>query len=139
MIPIDRRKKGEEARSLYRIKEVLDGKGIVIIFPEGGRTNKGNNFLYSEKGNRIRELKNGIGWLVVRTGALVLPVWVEGTDTLLPNHPTKLFSTFRLQGRATIKIGVPLDFGRVTKRFGSAERVTQQIAHSLLELADEEE
>lgn len=137
-IPIERGNKTAEGRTLYRIKKALDRKKIVVLFAEGGRTFKGESFLYSRKGKRIRELKPGIGWLVVRTGSRVLPIWVEGTDQVLPNHPTKLFCGVNLRARITIKIGKLLRF-RPSMRIGSGREITQKISDALLKLADEEE
>lgn len=139
-IPIERGNKIAEGRTLYRIKKALDQKKIVVLFAEGGRTFKGKDgdFLYSTKGKRIRKLKYGIGWLVVRTGARVLPIWVEGTDQVLPNHPIKLFCGINLRARITIKIGKLLRF-RPSMRIGSGKEITQKISDALLKLADEEE
>lgn len=138
-IPIERGNKTAELRSLYQMKKVLDKKRIVVLFAEGGRTFKGKDgdFLYSTKGKKIRKLKDGIGWLVVKTGARVLPVWVEGTDQVLPNHPTKLFCGINPRARVTIKIGNLMRF-RPRLRIGSGEKITQKIQEALLNLADEE-
>lgn len=138
LVPVNRQDKGAESRSLSRIRRILDDKGIVIIFAEGGRTFKGEKFLYSRTGKRMRELKNGVGLLVARTGAMVLPVWVEGTDEMLPNHPDKLFTGLRLNKKATIKIGRLMRLRR-TRRLGYSKEITPKIAQALLELADEEE
>ncbi len=137
-IPIERGNKIAEARTLYRMKEALDQKRIVVLFAEGGRTFRGERFLYSKKGRKIRELKPGIGWLVVRTGARVLPIWVEGTDQFLPNHQTKLFYSINPRAKITIKIGKLLRF-RLSLRIGSSKEITQKISQALLDLADEEE
>jgi len=139
-IPIKRGNKIAELRSLYQIKKTLDQNRIVILFAEGGRTFRGKDgdFLYSTKGKKIRKLKDGIGWLVVKTRAGVLPIWVEGTDQVLPNHPTKLFCDINPRARITIKIGNLLRF-RPSLRIGSAgKEITQKISDALLKLADEE-
>lgn len=138
-IPVDREDEREGLRSFFQMKEIVKSGGIVILFPEGGRTFKGENFLYSQGGKRIRIFKDGLGWLVLKTGALVLPVWVEGTDEVLPNDPDKLFTRLRFGDRIiiTIKIGQPLRLQGLpaVKR----EQATQMIANALLKLADEEE
>lgn len=74
---------------------------------------------------------------MVRTGARVLPVWVEGTDKVLLNDPNKLFAGIDLRGKITIKIGHLLQL-RVSRRLGSSQQVTQRISQALLDLADEE-
>lgn len=137
LIPIDRKNRGRGGRTLLRMKKVLDDRGIIIFFAEEGRTFKGQEFLYSKKGKRIRRITRAVAWLALKTGASILPVWVEGTERILPNHPQKLFVALRLGETATIKIGHLLGF-RPTQRVGDAEKITQIISNALLNLADEE-
>ena len=136
-IPIDRKNTQGKFKAFFETKEVITSGGIIILFPEGGRTFKGKRFLYSQKGKKLRILKNGIGWLVLQTKALVVPVWVEGTDKVLPNNPEKLFSLPHFGEKITIKIGTPLRFHQSSRY--SRNQVTQIIAKALLKLADEEE
>jgi len=138
VVPITRGDVREEAKSLFMMRDILNSGGRIILFAEGGRTSKGETFLHSKKGRKIRELKSGIGWLVMKTGAEVLPVWVEGTDKVLPNVQDRLFTWPKLGGRITIKIGQPLRFQK-NSPYLTKEAITQIIANALLELADEEE
>lgn len=135
-IPIDRTDRRGELKTLFRMKDILKSGGVLILFPEGGRTFNGKEFLYSERRNRIRILKEGIGWLVMKTEPLVVPIWIEGADEILPNQANKLYYTLpRFWRRMTIKIGKPLRFGNPSRK----EEVTQKLAIALLKLADEEE
>ena len=137
LIPVGRGDKHSEAASFLRIKKALDKGRVIIIFPEGGRTFKGERFLYSKEGKRIRTLKGGIALLIRKTKAMVVPVWIEGTERFLPNSKHKLFTRFQLSKKAmAVKIGEPLQFqaDENTKR----EEIVQVIASSLLQLADEE-
>ncbi len=138
MIPIDRSSERKELQSLFRMKRILNSKGIIILFSEGGRTYLGENFLYSQKGKRIRIFKGGLGWLVLKTEAMVLPVWVEGTDKFLPHadSPDKLFCWPNFREKFFIRIGKPLKF-EGSPAVGR-EVVTQMVANALLKLADEE-
>jgi 1-acyl-sn-glycerol-3-phosphate acyltransferase len=139
LIPINRGDKSELAISVVKIKKILDQDGVVILFPEGGRTFKGNKFVFSKTGKRIRELETGIGWLIRKTGALVVPIWVEGTNRVLPNAPGRLFVLPNLRGgKITIRIGRPLLFQK-NSPYLTKEEVTQIIASVLIDLADEEE
>lgn len=140
LIPVDRTSKRAEAGSLFQIKSAINCGRVVVIFPEGGRTFKGEHFIYSRGGKRIRTLKGGVGWLALKTGALVVPVWIEGSDKVLPNSHARLFTKFRLNHTITIKIGNPTKFAEDKSRSASRrEQINQEIASSLLELADEEE
>ena len=135
-IPIDRTDKRAELKAFFKMKKILSSGGRIVFFPEGGRTFKGNDFFYSQKGKRIRTLKEGAGLLIAKTKALILPIWVEGTDQVLPNSPDpeKLYYTFpRIWKKITIKIGDPLKFEEGNQK----EEITQKLVTTLLKLADE--
>jgi 1-acyl-sn-glycerol-3-phosphate acyltransferase len=129
-IPIKRGDEKEERRAFFEMKRVLESGGRLILFPEAGRTFKGKKFFLSKNGKKIRELKNGIGWLALKARSLIVPVWVEGTDEVLPNESWKI----KFWKRVIIKIGQPLKFTnqKISPRF-----VTLQITQSLLKLAEE--
>jgi 1-acyl-sn-glycerol-3-phosphate acyltransferase len=111
----------------------------LILFPEGGRTAKGDEFVYSASGShRVRRFKEGIGQLVARTGCATLPVWVEGSDKALPIGS----AIPRVQHRVTLRVGTVQQYER--RRFASryelraaARETTQQLCDALLALADE--
>jgi len=131
-IPVDRNG-GVRGRtgSVLALKKVLEDGGRVLIFPEGSRTFKAirNGELKTANGSRVGKLKDGAAWLALKTGARVLPIWVEGTDKVLPNDK---FPFPRLWHKVTIKIGTPFHVTGNT-RTGA----TSEIAQALLELADE--
>jgi len=118
---------------LRRMKRFLENGKRIILFPEGGRTYKGSEFCYSEKGKRIRKLTDGVGWLAVNTGVPVVPVWMEGTDKFLPNTPKIKFIFPRFWKKILIKIGNPLKLDRE-----GIEEATGKIEQLVLNLADEE-
>jgi len=135
LVPIDREDDREAFRALRRIKKILDFGGIVILFPEGGRTFKGKTFFTSDKGKKLRILKEGIGWLILKTNPLIVPVWIDGVEKVLPNKPDKLYHCIpRFWKGVTVKIGEPIHIEDKKK-----EEITQEIALILLKLADEEE
>ncbi len=135
-VPIDRDNQRERARAFVLIKRILISGETVILFPEGGRTFKGSEFYYSKKGKRIRTLKEGVSLLISKTNPLVLPVWVDGAEIVLPNLPDKLYHTFpRFWKGVTIKIGEPLKFSETD----SPEKIAEKLIITLLKLADEEE
>jgi len=132
-VPVDRNGRPQDRiNSVSAIKCILEDGGRVLIFPEGGRTFKTvqKGRLKSAGGKEIGNLKHGAAWLAINTGARVLPIWIEGTDKVLPNNK---FPLPRLWHRITIKIGEPfLVSGSVRKE------ATSEIARALLALADEE-
>ncbi len=131
-VPIDRGNRRSEVTAFFRMAEIINSEGILILFPEGGRTDNGTDFHYSRKGKRIRILKQGIASLISRTGASVLYIWVEGAEKVMPIVKDKLYVRPRL-GRVFIKIGKTVNF----EKHISKEKIIQQIQTDLLELADE--
>ncbi|OGY91655.1 MAG: hypothetical protein A3B31_03005 [Candidatus Komeilibacteria bacterium RIFCSPLOWO2_01_FULL_53_11] len=103
----------------------------LIIFPEGGRTYRGNSYQYGANGRRIRGLKSGIEKLVKLTSVPVLPVWVEGSDHVLPNGSR----IPRLWRKVTIVIGEPTTFPIADVHVQNA--VTKKIGEALLKLSEE--
>jgi len=121
-------------RSLVKIIRVLRNGGIVIFFPEGGRTFKGKTFLFSKKKKKVlRTLRSGIGDIVCKTNATVVPVWIEGAENVLPNNGAIIP---RLWRKVTITIGKSMDYnhGAVLER----KQITQEVSDALLQLADED-
>ena len=131
-VPVDRNG-GAHGRigTVLALKKTLETGGRILIFPEGTRTFKAvkKSEVRSASGKQMGKLKDGASWLALKTGAKVLPIWVEGTDKVLPNNK---FPFPRLWHRMTIKIGTPFVAEGATR-----EEVTLQITRSLLGLADE--
>ena len=132
LIPITRGDKRDEIRGLKRAKEVLKAGGIMLIFPEGGRTFKGEDFLTSPvKGKKIRRFISGFAWLAAKTEATVLPVWVEGTDRVSPNFNQAKYAFPRFWRKTAIVIGQPLRFSGQ-----DYEQITKTVEKAVLDLAD---
>ncbi len=131
-VPVDRNG-GARGRvgTIMALKEILDNGGRILIFPEGARTFKavqrtGN---VSPNGKQMGRLKDGAAWLALNTSARVLPIWVEGTDKVLPNNKLPFP---RLWHRITVRIGDPFMVQGSTR-----QEATTEITQSLLELAGE--
>ncbi len=129
-VPIERGNARKGMKALLKIRDIINNGGVVIIFPEGGRTFKGESFFYSRNGKRMRSLKGGIGWLALKTKASILPVWVDNTDYFLPNRKTWP----RFRKKIVINIGEPFILQNIEK-----EEAIQKIATSILDLANYEE
>lgn len=86
----------------------LIGQGYsVLIFPEGGRQRRG------EEGWSIGEFRVGVGEIALRTGAPIVPCFIQGTGELLPKGKGRLIP-FTLQALwgTTRKNTVHLTFGK---------------------------
>jgi len=118
--------------TILALKETLETGRRVLIFPEGTRTYKAmkKSGTTTVSGKKLGELKDGAAWLAIKTNARILPIWVEGTDTVLPNDGLPVP---RLWHRITIKIGTPFSV-----QDGKRRQATSEITQALLNLADEE-
>jgi 1-acyl-sn-glycerol-3-phosphate acyltransferase len=92
--PIDRGNADGDAMATAR--EILEGGGVVVIFPEGTRTRPGT----------LGAPKRGVGRLALETGAPVVPVAVIGTEAIRNGW------RFRPH-KVRIRCGSPLRFPRV--------------------------
>jgi 1-acyl-sn-glycerol-3-phosphate acyltransferase len=132
-VPVDRNG-GPHGRmsTVSALRKILENGGRVLIFPEGTRTFKAihKSKVGNANGNRLGKLKDGAAWLALKTNAKILPIWVEGTDKVLPNNK---FPLPRLWRRMTISIGHPF-----LARGNTRHQVTSEITQSLLILADEQ-
>jgi 1-acyl-sn-glycerol-3-phosphate acyltransferase len=110
--PVRRGKRDEE--SITTALRILRDGGMLVIYPEGGRSRSG----------RIGELgaRPGLGRLALESGAPVVPVAIHGSE--------RARNWRRLQFPAvTVAYGPPMDFGRQT---GSARQRQQQVADEVL-------
>lgn len=143
MIPVERGDRKKEAFCFLQVIKAIESGRPAIIFPEGGRTFKGKDdeFHYSEKRKKIRPFKGGVGLLASRTKCLIVPVWIEGSDKVVPNSKKTLWtklSWWKLFKKGiTIKIGRPIDAKDFPAK--NREEITQKIVISLLKLADSDD
>jgi len=137
-IPVKRDGTAKDRMStVLALREVLNQRGRIILFPEGGRTYKSKEKIQSLKGKEIGRLKGGVALLALQTGAKIVPVWVEGTDKFLPNGK---FFLPRLWHRITINIGNPffLDSATPHRSFRETRKAaSHRIVQALLETGDE--
>ena len=96
-VPIQRGAQRAAMGALEQGAEILENSGAFAIYPEGTRSPDG----------RLYRGRTGVGWLVLATGARVLPVGVTGTEKIQPLGA----SWPRVLGpRPTVRIGPPMDF-----------------------------
>jgi 1-acyl-sn-glycerol-3-phosphate acyltransferase len=95
-VPIQRGAQRAAMGALEQAVEILGDGGAFAIYPEGTRSEDG----------RLYRGRTGVGWLVLASGAKVLPIGLEGTDRIQPVGA----AWPRMGVRATIRIGPPMDF-----------------------------
>ncbi len=69
-----------DERAVATVYQVLDRRGVVLIFPEGR---------YS-RGRALRPLKNGIAYFALQAGVPIVPIAVEGIDRLRLFRPVRI-------------------------------------------------
>jgi 1-acyl-sn-glycerol-3-phosphate acyltransferase len=92
-VPVDR--EGGGAAGLRKIFEVLEAGRTIVIFPEGTRTRDG----------QLQRARSGIGLLVIKSDAQVVPVRVFGTFQAFGRH-----CRLPRPRPVSVKFGRPLDF-----------------------------
>ena len=115
-VPIDRESTGR--KSADHMSLLIERGWSLVIYPEGGRSPDGWG----------QPFKGGAAYLSGRTGAPVVPVFIDGTDSILGkgmNVPKP--------GRTRVTFGRPItpETGESTRRYND------RIARAVAELADE--
>lgn len=91
-VPVDR--DGGGAKGLKAILDRLLAGGAIVLFPEGTRTRDG----------KLQPARSGIGLIVIKSTAPVIPVRVFGTFEAYGRH-----AKFPRPTRIVVKYGAPLD------------------------------
>jgi 1-acyl-sn-glycerol-3-phosphate acyltransferase len=115
-IPIDREVAGRKSSDM--IRGLVDDGWSLVIFPEGGRSKDGWG----------QEFKGGAAYLSGRTGAPVVPVYIDGTGSVFGKGMKR-----PKPGRTRVTFGSPLsiDQDENTRRFNA------RIEAAVTALADE--
>lgn len=115
-IPVVRESKISGGRFIISLSGILNDSRIVVLFPEGGRTYKGEKFKFSSKGKKIRSFKEGILPIFSKSSSMIIPVWIEGGESILPNisyKGKKRGLPFpRLGGKMIVRFGWPFFFNK---------------------------
>ena len=120
VVPVDR--EGGGAAGLRGILDRLLAGGAILLFPEGTRTTDG----------RLQKARSGVGLVVIKSQAPVVPVRVFGTYAAMRRH-----QFVPRPRRVAIKYGQPLDFGplRTEARTCAKPRlkaIYQQVADEIM-------
>ena len=119
-VPVDR--DGGGATGLRAILDRLLAGGAIIVFPEGTRSSDG----------RLQSARAGLGLLVIKSKACVVPVRVFGTFEAYGRQ-----HKFPRPRRITVKYGLPLDFPALraeveTSSKSRAKEIYQEVADEIM-------
>jgi 1-acyl-sn-glycerol-3-phosphate acyltransferase len=92
-LPVNRENPRAAARNIQQAADKIQEGFSILIFPEGGRT----------RGDQMRPLKPGAGYIAIRAGAPVVPMAIVGTRDILPPNSMHL-----RPGRAELRVGKPI-------------------------------
>ncbi len=110
--------------TLEAAAEILRAGELFGFYPEGTRSPDG----------RLYRGRSGLGWLVLNTGAPVIPVAMSGTRKMMP--PGKLPRPAKIE----IKIGKPMEFGHLAgDPPGRARRIiADEVMQAIRDLSGQE-
>ncbi len=122
MRSINVKEKGANIAALRDAVEVLRQNGVIGIFPEGGVSKEG----------RLQEGNLGIGFLVKKSGAPVVPAFISGTYEALPKG--KIIPKI---SKIKITFGKPMVFKNTQdiEDKKSIEEITRQIMKQIERLS----
>ena len=120
VVPVDR--DGGGATGLRQIFDRLMDDGAIVLFPEGTRTLSGC----------LRPARSGVGLVVIKSEAPVIPVRVFGTFEAMGRH-----LRFPRPNRVIVKYGKPLWFAQLRARTkacskAEAKAIYQQVAEEIM-------
>jgi len=116
------------ARGLRDLESVLSARLPLILFPEGRRSADG----------QLLEFKPGAAMLAVRTGAPIVPIYIEGALEAMPR-----MTWLPRPSRVTVRFGEPIDpmpFRRAiadgsTNKRDAYDRLTERLRTAVAALA----
>jgi 1-acyl-sn-glycerol-3-phosphate acyltransferase len=125
-VPIRRGTGRAALGALDQSVEILEAGNAFVIYPEGTRSQDG----------RLYRGRTGLGAVVLRSGAAVLPVGVVGSDKMQPvgrSWPTPF-------ARVVVRIGEPMEFGQYAgDPPGRARReITDEVVQAIQKLSGQE-
>lgn len=122
IIPINR--KSADFIAITMCKKVLKEGGNIIIYPEGTRSRTGN----------MGEFKPGIGILLKKTKAAVLPAFIRGTFRCFNSK-----SLYPRSGSIKIRFGKPIEYRDLVDDKADLHEIAKRLQSEVLKIAKEME
>lgn len=112
--------------ALEQAVDLVQGGAAFAIYPEGSRSPDG----------RLYRGRTGAGWLVLATGAKVLPVGLRNTERIQPIGARRP----RIGPRPIVRIGPVLDFSRYQGEPAAKARraITDEIVETIQKLSGQD-
>jgi len=110
---------GKDRSALKALIRILKAGECALVFPEGTRTPDGT----------LQPAEPGLGLLIAKTGAPVVPMRIFGAHEVWPIH-----GKLRLSGKITIVVGEPIHFSEADFVEGGKDlyvRVSQRVMDAI--------
>jgi 1-acyl-sn-glycerol-3-phosphate acyltransferase len=115
---------GKSWRTVRSCLHKLTNQGRLIVYPEGGRTCKGNEWIHY-KHRVVRSCNSTIVKLANHTHATIVPVWIDHGDCSTPQSLLRGYYKLFFQEKLVVTFGSPITFS-------SAEVTDIEVAQALL-------
>lgn len=115
-----------DVSALRKAVHKLEHGHVVAIYPEGTRSWDG----------KLQKAHGGVGFLAMKTGAPVIPVFLDGTHLAWPRH-----SRLPVPHKCAIRIGEPLHFSQTPQNEHRKDRIhaiTHDVMKTIARLGDVE-
>jgi len=106
VIPLDRKNDQSREKVLKRAIKVLEKGNILILYPEGRRSDNG----------QVQQGKFGSAKILLKTGAPIVPAGIKGTFDLMPPK-----GKLKIKRVVEVNVGKPLYFKEEIKKAKSLE------------------
>jgi len=127
-IPAKREDVQGAASALKQLISILEAGESVLVFPEGSRSSDG----------KLQPLEEGVAMLSAKTGAVIIPVRVDGTFKALPKY-AKVFKPYKI----IVDFGEAIDPKNFKEKSSSSKElrrlITEEVAKRLSALREEVE
>jgi 1-acyl-sn-glycerol-3-phosphate acyltransferase len=121
-IPV--RRGSRDIRAIRTMMRILDRGEVVAVFPEGGIDS------FRDESGHL-----GVAYLVVKTGAPIIPVSIRWAK----KRPDSIWGTLFVPGQVSVRYGQPLRFPQKTDlQRVELEAITRHIMRCIKELSEAE-
>lgn len=120
-LSVDRSSSIAGGKLILSMISILKERGMLILFGEGGRTYRESDpdKIKTLGSNKIRHFKEGIDKVFERGLPIIIPIWAEGGERIIPNvdyDGERRWLPFpRLWRKMTLRFGEPVLFEDVGK------------------------
>jgi len=121
-ISIDRHNLEQALKDLDEARKIMQSGIVLWLAPEGTRSRTG----------RLQDFKKGGFMLALQTGAVIIPVGIKGSETILPPDTFD----FVLGRKIEVNIGEPIDASQYN--IEQRDALMQNVWHAIAGLAGEE-